>query len=328
MISSDFIKDYLERKFKDNYKISSGGREMVVPSIFCKNDYKRHMSINLELGLWQCFKTQSKGNFVQLYSILEGINYRQAYNKFLIDEFFSDEPKKKPSIKSQASNTIEEEMSDFKALQFFGGEQSLTACAARDFIYSRGLSLIGNRFFYAETGKFARRLIIPYFRNDKVFFFQGRDLPSINPYGPSDAKYLNSQAVRMSDILFPFEVDSTGPLFICEGAIDAITLQNLGLNATSSGSCCISKNQLRQLEYYQGRIVIAYDNDMAGMTGARQFDKIRKSLRMVRPQIAVPIEKDWNDTFLKHGKDATMAAALNFKEYDPIWLMLNSEPDA
>ena len=36
------------------------------------------MSINMDTGLWQCFKTGKKGNFISLYSYLENITYFDA----------------------------------------------------------------------------------------------------------------------------------------------------------------------------------------------------------------------------------------------------------
>ena len=55
-------------KFLSNYRLSSDDIELVVPSLFVDNDYKRHMSINLVTGLWRCFKSGESGNFAQLYS--------------------------------------------------------------------------------------------------------------------------------------------------------------------------------------------------------------------------------------------------------------------
>ena len=66
IIAPQFIRDYFLEKFKDNYKMSSGESELIVPSVYISDDYKRHMSINLDTGLWQCFKSGNKGNFTQL----------------------------------------------------------------------------------------------------------------------------------------------------------------------------------------------------------------------------------------------------------------------
>ena len=57
---------------------------MIIPSVFVENDRKKHMSINLSNGLWQCFKTGKTGNFIRLYSILEQITYRQAESTLML----------------------------------------------------------------------------------------------------------------------------------------------------------------------------------------------------------------------------------------------------
>ena len=83
MLNPQFIKDYVTEKLKCDYRISSNNRELMMPSIFIEGDYKRHMSINLENGLWQCFKTGNQGNFIKFYSLVENISYRSAESKLL-----------------------------------------------------------------------------------------------------------------------------------------------------------------------------------------------------------------------------------------------------
>jgi len=83
MFNPQFIKDYLTQKLNADYRVSSNNIELMIPSIFIEHDYKRHMSINLETGLWQCFKTGNTGNFIKLYSILEGVSYKAAESKLL-----------------------------------------------------------------------------------------------------------------------------------------------------------------------------------------------------------------------------------------------------
>lgn len=91
MIASSYIRDYLIKKFEGKFKLISSGRELIIPSVFFTTDDKRHMSINLETGLWQCFKSGEKGNFIHLYALLESISYKAAYRKFLVDEFFAEQ---------------------------------------------------------------------------------------------------------------------------------------------------------------------------------------------------------------------------------------------
>ena len=84
MISPNLIKEYLLEKFKNNYKLSSDSEEMMVPSLFARDDYKRHMSVNTHTGLWQCFKSGEKGNFFHLVAIIDKTSYNQAESKFML----------------------------------------------------------------------------------------------------------------------------------------------------------------------------------------------------------------------------------------------------
>ena len=92
MESPHLIREYLERKFKSNYKLSSNNREFIVASIFVEDDYKRHLSINADTGLWQCFKTGKTGNFIKLYSLLENKSYRRAEAELMLHELQNTPP--------------------------------------------------------------------------------------------------------------------------------------------------------------------------------------------------------------------------------------------
>jgi hypothetical protein len=295
MISSNYIRDYLIKKFDGKYKLISSGREMIIPSIFLTSDPKRHMSINLDTGLWQCFKSGEKGNFINLYAQLERLTYKLAYQKFLVDEFFAEEVKPVPESK----NNTEEELNKLFDQDFKKIDLEDTSCRynsqAVTMLIDRGIIEYGD-FYVAEQGLYHGRLIIPYRNRDKIFFFQGRTLSNQNP------KYLNFKGMKSSSVLFPFKYDSTDPLYVCEGAIDAMSLQLMGFNATTTISCHVSMAQLEQLKYYQGKIVVAYDNDRAGLDGLRTFELRRRRARMPGFSYCFPPSgfKDWNEAFVKN----------------------------
>lgn len=295
MISSSYIREYLLGKFNTNYRISSDDSELIVPSVFLEHDYKRHMSINLDNGLWRCFKTGNKGNFITLYAKLENISYQRAYEKFLIETFLADDEVKKITPKIVAGDT---DRCFFQPV--FQRSKPDTVIGSLSWVYleERGVwDWFGaNRAFYAASeGFFRDRVIIPYrVASGDYMYFQGRALL----YG-MQPKYLNARNIPSANILYPFEYDSTDPLYVCEGAIDAITLQNCGLNATTTISCSVSKAQLDQLKQYRGPIVVCYDNDNAGLHGIKRFDTLRREARMPDISVAVPFgTKDWNDFYL------------------------------
>ena len=159
MGSDSFIRKYCLDKFQSNYRLQSDDTELVVPSIFVTNDYKRHMSINMETGLWRCFKTGEVGNFLKLYAVLEKCSYREAYEKFAFEDFMSDYKGRRP-IEHFDPNEIESDLDD---------SQYFKAVHNHPFPQSRGLDKF--KFYIATDGKYKGRLIIPFInRKGKLFY--------------------------------------------------------------------------------------------------------------------------------------------------------------
>lgn len=281
---------------------------MVIPSIFIDHDPKRHMSINLDTGLWQCFKSQKKGNFIQLYAELERLTYKQAYSKFLIDEFFSEEqptPKEEP-----AKVLISDEFLNFRPVDAYSFDNEINSLAIMTLV-ERGVVNQGT-FYYAVEGPYKSRLIIPYIHDGRTVFFQARAL-----YADQQPKYLNFRGVKASNILYPFDYESDKPLYVCEGVFDALSLKALGYNATTTISCHASREQMNQLRFYRGPIVVAYDSDAAGLAGLRSFEMSRRKYRMPRIHYAVPPKKfkDWNEAYCKD-LDAVHNACKNYQVFN------------
>lgn len=281
---------------------------MVIPSVFMDRDPKRHMSINLDSGLWQCFKSQKKGNFIQLYAELENLTYKQAYSKFLVDEFFAEE---KPEPRKEPSKVlISEEFADFYPVDAYNFDSQINSLAIMTLV-QRGVINQGT-FYYALEGPYRNRLIIPYVHDERVIFFQARAL-----YDDQQPKYLNFRGVKSSSILYPFDYESDKPLYICEGVFDAMSLKALGYNATTTISCHASKDQMNQLKFYRGPIVVAYDNDEAGISGLRSFEMSRRKYRMPKINYTIPPKrfKDWNEAYC-HDVDAVHYACHNYQPFN------------
>ncbi len=75
------IREWVQQNIKEG-RLQSGGREWVCNSVIDTSDYKRHMSVNLDTGLWQCFKSGETGNFYQLVSIVRGVPYHRGNEIF------------------------------------------------------------------------------------------------------------------------------------------------------------------------------------------------------------------------------------------------------
>jgi 5S rRNA maturation endonuclease (ribonuclease M5) len=304
MLNPQFIKDYVTEKLECDYRLSSNNQELMLPSLFIEGDYKRHMSINLESGLWQCFKTGNTGNFIKLYSLVEGISYRAAESKLLFQglesgmwNIWEEERKNTPPTENKSYSL---DTSGFIPvnIESYDSNNQLVVRAWK-FLMDRRLlntkEFIEEPYYVSTEGKYRGRLIIPFKDYDnEIFFFQGRSLMhSVTP------KYLNpntENGVKSSNILYPFDFEADH-LCICEGPSDAISLNLNGLNATCTVGSTISNVQMQTLREFEGKIILTYDNDEAGRRGVDKFEALRKKYMMPSFYICTPPAKykDWNE---------------------------------
>ena len=268
-------------------------------SLFVNNDWKKHMSVNVDSGLWQCFKTGRSGNFTRLYAEAEGIPYFRAQRDLMIKnfEFLGEEVPEldRPETKLELDtrklipiNLNTADSTDKKELD------------AWNFLFGRALFNLNEEedapFYLCTEGKFADRIIIPFKADDVVFYFQARALYDQTP------KYLNPSteiAPKPSDILYPYD-ENEDYLVVCEGPLDALSLQRKGINATATIGSSVSPRQAEILSTFQGKIILGYDNDEAGQRGIEKFDKTRKEMRMTGFEVCPPPSgyKDWNEAHI------------------------------
>jgi 5S rRNA maturation endonuclease (ribonuclease M5) len=299
IIAPQFIREYLFQNFKDNGKLSANGCEFIMESLFVNNDWKKHMSINIDSGLWQCFKTGRSGNFTRLYSEVEGIPYFKAQRDLIIKnfEFLGEEV---PEL-NRPGKQLELDTNRLTPITInTGNSDDPKKLHAWNFVWGRKLFNTDYEeaapFYLCNEGKFEGRLIIPFKSDEVVYYFQGRALYDQSP------KYLNPSteiAPKPSDILYPYEEDMDH-LVVCEGPLDARSLQLQGVNATATMKGYISPRQAEILSTFEGKIVLGYDNDEAGQRGIKRFDELRKEMRMESFSICSPPSKynDWNEAHI------------------------------
>ena len=318
----------MTEKFTEDSKISSSGDELIVPSLFTPDDYKRHMSINMDTGLWQCFKTGNKGNFVQLYAFLEGTTYNQAEANILFKELHGDFDNnhyfEKNLEKETTSPTRAKTELHLSKITVHDYESPIRIIQnAWTFLYERKLFDLEDKkhldpiFYISKQGQYRGRLIIPFETDSEIFYFQARTL------GDETPKYLNPTGdwPKPSSVLFPYDTEAE-ILVICEGPLDAISLQLQGVNATCTLGCSISETQVNELKEFEGKIIVGYDNDVAGNRGVNRFDYLRRLKRMADLHIChPPLEvKDWNEAHVK-GWNLHSYVDLHTKKYDYDYLV-------
>ena len=314
MVSPQFIRDYLLEKFKSNRRISSDSTELIVPSIFIADDWKKHMSINLNTGLFQCFKTGNRGNFVSLYAFLEGKTFSQAH-KDLAFKQLENEDKYTEDFIEEPVERVDLTLSEITEHDAISPESHRVR--AWTFLQSRKLWDGKRKFFLSMEGRTSGRLIIPY--GEEIFYYQARTLRDETP------KYLNPASSEgwpsSSHVLYDYD-ETADHLVICEGPLDAIALQIQGVNATCTQGCSVSDHQIEQLSTFKGKIIIGYDNDDAGKKGITRFDYLRKLKRMADLYICHPPSryKDWNEAHIQ-GYNLQEYVRSDTKSYDYDYLI-------
>ena len=187
--------------------------------------------------------------------------------------------------------TIQDEIKNFKRLSKASVVSDLlTERLAYKFALSRKIN--PNKLYVGIKGKYVNRVIIPFEDSKGMFYFQARQLTGFGMkyLNPSFAEY----GVKASEILYPFDREESY-ILVSEGPIDALSLQNIGINATSTQGSVFSKSHLKELS--GKKIILAYDNDEAGDNGINYARRLIRSKNLPTPYIVRPPKqfKDWND---------------------------------
>ena len=276
------------------------------------------MSINLESGLWQCFVSGNKGNLIQLYAFLEGLTYNRAESDILFKELQEGLPAPKVLVEEALTCPTEDLGLIPVRHDSYESDNSLVV-KAWTFLLERHLITEDSVYYisYDPDSRYEGRLIIPFSEDGELFYFQARSLDHRNP------KYLNPSDgwPKGSHVLYPFDEEASEVL-VCEGPLDAISLQIQGVNATCTLGSSVSDQQIEALKDFTGKIVIAYDNDPAGQKGINKFDYLRRLKRMADLYICHPPSdvKDWNEALIK-GIDLQQFVKTHTRKYDYDYLV-------
>lgn len=315
MISPSLIIEFLKKNFEPNIKYVSGGREATVNSLFAP-DHKMHMSVNTETGLWQCFKSGRRGNFVQLVAAVQQTTFDRARSYVLFESIKRGDNEERPQIEPGqkiffTQKEFKEEFECDVLHEFVRLDKAWKLIG--DFVFDRKLEQTAfnedRPWFASFTGKFAGRVFIPYYSDDdSIFFFQARSiLPSGHP------KYLNYSGLKASEVLYPFDWGQER-VVITEGPVDAITLQQCGINATCLMGSHVSKIQAQQLRAFGGAIILSMDNDDVGkLAMMKNFEYLKKQGIPSNKIsfVSCPRGKDWNEYYQKESAEAVKTSALS-----------------
>lgn len=104
---------------------------------------------------------------------------------------------------------------------------------------------------------------------------------------PEHPKYENSVELPRSEILFGEISNAHGTIIICEGALDMLWLWQLGYSAIGLLGTSMSRRQTELLKHQRlGEVVLALDNDEAGITATAEVTRQLTKAGWLLPQIS------------------------------------------
>lgn len=183
----------------------------------------------------------------------------------------------------------------------------------REEIAGAGLSLKSEK-----TGsyydRFRGRIIFPIFDfNSQVIGFGGRVFKEFQrPDGQDEAKYINTPATFLYDksrILYGLnkagiEIRKKDACILVEGYIDAIMVNQAGFeNVVATSGTALSSYQLKTLKRYSGRILTAFDMDVAGDSATKRGIDLAQSQGFSIKIVTMPKETDPADIIVKNPEE-------------------------
>lgn len=298
------IKDYFEEVFGQEL-VPDGSGEVAVRCPW-HDDSVESMSINLETGLWTCFGCGLKGDIYTFVQLSEDVDYKGAC-KWLsrrgfvgdVEIDFVDE--KAPKIGKVIANKPKKALDPINNSVISGLEENLWCnSAVLEFLHEkRGLTDETIRKF--RLGYCNSRVTIPLFDETGCYNIRQYDWARHD-----SSKMISWERGRGRVSLFPDpSLWTDDPIFLCEGEMDVLLMNQLGFNAVTSTSGAGSwKPEWNQL-FHSREVNICYDIDKAGQNGAvnvaNNLEHIAAAVRILHLPITEPANGDVTDWVVGYG---------------------------
>lgn len=214
--------------------------------------------------IYKCFRCGESGNVISLYAYLSNCSYREAKN------YLSDKKYDPDNIKNRLSNKASEvpQSENIKIdgdldidiqKDCFSLDDVPNSRIARNSI-KKLINFKENRkipddlpIYFAHSGRYKSRIIIPIYINNRLVYFQGRSI-----YNDIEPKYLNPKVEKNKIILNIDNFDPEKYIVICEGIIDA---HMVGKQGTCVIGGYIDLNFINIVEKYTNKgVIICLDN--------------------------------------------------------------------
>ncbi len=162
--------------------------------------------------------------------------------------------------------------------------------------------------------KFRNRIIFPIIdRDGKVLGFGGRViLKDVKP------KYLNSPDTLIFDKgsnLYGLNTIKEGlPIILCEGYMDVIAMQKVGINAVASLGTAFTNLQAKILKSYTDTVILSYDNDDAGKIAQEKAKALLAQAGLKGRLLNLEPVKDPDEFIKTYGEDEFKKRVIDSRE--------------
>ena len=286
-MSIDFnsLKGYLPDYLREEFGVTNTRRNFTCP-ICGRGNNTPCASYDSRTERIKCFSCDWTGDIFDLVSERENVDTAGAVK--IVSERFSNRPVKKytPAPARPAE--------DFSAYI----ERCSADPHAADYFMGRGISAEVVKRFSLGLDTVKQLAIIPYSNG----FYIGRYTVESpykyeRPKGAAKTEPFNS--ARLLD-------QTTAPLWICEGEINALSLETLSLQAVALGSSSDWRVLQAFAERHRSEIVrplmVCLDNDEAGNRAQADLSQALQELGLQVFPVAWPLREDINDQLRKDGK--------------------------
>lgn len=283
---------------------------------------KRSFVLSEERG-YICWNCGAKGNYIELYKEIKGVEFKQAIEELASDLCPTAIDSSEPSL-SQTMNSMYTEAQEMcfdmkekiregitkiiKARGFdelvinkYGiGYSSLSLQKMGDKLETIGLSK--NDFYFS-----ARRLTIPIKRYGEVIGFTMRKITDNDKF----PKYYNITKTSYDKWLWNFNYKMK-EVVICEGVFDAMTVQEFGYDAVATLGTSISKERIQNVLKKVKKVYLMFDPDNAGSLAVERF--FLNNTLNIDVFVCVLPNKD-PDNCTKEEIDKSIKESVEIKEY-------------
>ena len=290
-----YLTTYLGGTLQTGRRMASG--EAAINCCF-HEDKHASFSINPSTGLWKCHTPNCRGftggNLILLVAAIEGLSNKEAAEKILSDcgvEITEEKP--------APEELCEDRIQEYHTALLCNSE--ILETLHIKYLWDN-LTIIN-----FKLGWNGSRITIPIYDHlGKLVNIRKKPIDSGHCVG---IEFFNQMR------LFPIQNLSGEEIFLFEGEKDCMLACQLGLNAMTVTSGAGGFNQEWITLFKEKSVIVCYDVDQAGITGAKRIKEILlnavKELKIVSLPITSPPNGDFTDYVLQGGNKEKFLELVN-----------------